>query len=147
MSSCLPFQWPQPVGFSAQSTPWLESTSPFGVESGNLRILLFCLKSFIHLCFFFFSKGELCPSFSSSTPLTHLSVHQFRFMFSKFSVYNLSLLLFFLKRSVPIAPPVAKGASSVILLCPLRLGYAGVEEGLVSGPMCAGLGRALSRPL
>lgn len=87
----------------------------------NLRILLFfCLKSFIHLCFFFFSKEELCPSFSSSTPLTYLSVYQFRFIFSKFSVYNPSLLLFFLKRSVPIAPPVAKGASSIILLCPLE---------------------------
>lgn len=122
LSSYLPFQCPRPVGFSTQSRPWLESTSPFGAESGNLQILLFfCLKSFIHLCFFFFSKEELCPYCSFSTPLTHFSVYQFWFIFSKLSVYNPSLLLFFLKLSVPIAPPVAKGASSVILLCPLGL--------------------------
>lgn len=59
-------QWPWPAGFSTRGRPWLESSSPFGVESGDLRILpFFYLKSSIHLCFLVFYKEELCLCFSS----------------------------------------------------------------------------------
>lgn len=78
--------------------PWLESTSPFAAQSGDLQTVLF------HLHFLVFCKEERCLCFSSHTLLSCILIYQCRFMFLKFNVYNPSLLEFFLRLRCPDCP-------------------------------------------